>query len=456
MPEDLIAPSAGATEAEAATPAPGVDAVSEPDTSGLSKQAWLSKFNEASLTTVAEATDAAAAPVAEEAAPVAPVAPEAAEPQPVAAGPEASPEEQLAKFREGLKKSNLDPELKKVVNDAYVRDRMFREAGFSVKDAKTLQQIGFTPDRAMKLAQQFPTDEIADVTVGQAHAFQSMLGDFEANPEKFLVSLNQTNAEAAGALVDLVVDNINVIRPEKVRSMIDAWGQRLVAELERDAAAGDDEDFKEAVGLVASRLFPGRGKQTAPSGPPDPRLSAAEQRLKQYEQREEQLRQQQAQQQNQQRQQFMSDVQGTAAKMVVQEIEKVIPPNVPAEARAEFVEVIFNDVYRAATSDRTVMNQLNTLLQRAPLTPDGFNHVVSFAAKVAKGYIGPKAAQRLNKWTAGVIANQDAKTAVAAAAAQAGKAPPKVATAARPAPQLPAGKAPKTRNEWLNAFNSLT
>lgn len=453
MSEDF-APSAGVTEAEAATPAPGVDAVSEPDTSGLSKQAWLAEFNKTSLTTVAEATEAAAEeppavePPAVADAPVAAAAPPA--------GPEASPEEQLAKFREGLKKSNLDPELKKVVNDAYVRDRMFREAGFSVKDAKTLQQIGFTPDRAMKLAQQFPTDEIADVTVGQAHAFQSMLGDFESDPEKFLISLGQTNSDAARGLISLVVDNMHLVAPDKLNAMTHAWGARLVAELERDAAAGDDEDFREAVSIVASRLFPGRGKQAAPSGPPDPRLSAAEQRLKQYEQREEQFRQQQAQQQSQQRQQFVSDVQGTAAKMIVQSIEKIIPPNVPAEARAEFVEVIFNDVYRAATSDRTVMNQLNTLLQRAPLTPDGFNHVVSFAAKVANGYIGPKAAQRLNKWTAGVIANQDARTATAAAAAQAGKAPPKVATAARPAPVLPAGKTPKTRNEWLNTFNSLT
>lgn len=452
MSEMELAPSAGATEVDAAVaPAPGAETA---DTSGLSKQGWLAEFNKAvSEGTKDEEPPAAEAPAEPESEPIA-----AAPVAPPTAGAEASPEEQLAKFRDGLKKSNLDSELKKVVNDAYVRDRAFREAGFTVKDAKTLHQIGFTPDRAMRLQEQFPTDEIADVTVGQAHAFQSIMNDFSSDPQRFLLGLADTNQDAAQALIDLVVDNITDVRPQKYRAMYDTFAQRLVSELEKDAAVTEDEDYKEAVGIITKRLFPNRGAQRAP-GPPDPRLSAAEQELARYKQREDQARQQQMQQQGQFRQQFAADVQTTAARAVTQAIEQIIPANVPAEAKAELVEAIFGDVYRAATADRTVMSQLNALLQRAPLTQEGFNQAVGFGLKVAKGYIGPKAVQRLSKWTNGVITQQEARATVAATAAAASKLPPKVTTAAKPAPAVPTtpqGKAPRTRNEWLAALNSLT
>ncbi len=351
-PEVAAAPTPGVA---APTPAPVKPAAKPTAEEALAK--FDAEFDALASDTKAEIAEPKAEPQAEP------------DPAPEA---EAKPDEPNAEWEEGIVPPSPEDSLPnderaalKAIKDPKLR-RQFARAHYLVKG---YERAGMRLSDISRYIAAAPTPEILDERIQRASQLDAFVEAFEtAKPENtFQVAevLRQTSPEGWTGLVDAIIDNLPVVRPQKMREVGNKFARAFVsnmraqAEKDGDLVLADHADgLEEFLKLKAGATGGARRDETRQDPDVQRRLEEADEITRREKQRE-------AESASQAYQAFNGAVVSTATTQGVSFIKDWIEENCEAysnEAKAELFDRFAGSTLEQVRSNPHVAKTLQRLI----------------------------------------------------------------------------------------------
>lgn len=358
----------------------GASAAEQPEapseSEGLATDDWGTLFDEPP----AETPPATAA--TPEPAPGQEPPPETPAAAPTAPVPETA-EQKAEKVRAALKSTNLDPNLKGVLADAYYRDRFYAERGYTPDVVRELNESGVTPEGMVKRIHLHHTIEDAEEDAQLASTMREIRDDFAENPAAMVEKLRTTDTGLFNNFLGAVVAALPTQAPELYQRAASGIVWTALSQLEQDAQAGGDADGLASVEWAKSKLFGEGAKAPMAAQPQQEHPAQAElQRLRQEQQRLA----------SQQRESFETQLRDEGGKALHAEITKRLEATgstaFTKEALGKMASEVFWSVADAMKGNRTFMATMKRFVGGpGPLTRDRYQQAYRYAFEHAKTLI---------------------------------------------------------------------
>ena len=262
----------------------------------------------------------------------------------------------------------LNKEQARVFRGAFFRDAQFKQYGFKPGDAKLYKESGFTPDRARKTLERFPTAEDEEIADNLAASAQEFVSDFTTNQERFLQNLYQLNPDAFAQVVKLAAPIAPKLDPIATRASAQATYEKNIRwhfqQMRENAKRSGREDLAAAADLAEIDAFGAIG--TGDGAPPtsgDPELDRQREELRLEKKR---LADEQRRMADGEQAQFNSTVVGAARNDMLAEITKTLdalnPSGFSQAARKRVVSETFAALERAMAGNPRRRNEIQAVL----------------------------------------------------------------------------------------------
>lgn len=262
----------------------------------------------------------------------------------------------------------LNRDQARVFRGAFFRDAQFKQYGFKPQDAKLYKETGFTPDRARKTLERFPTAEDEEIADNLAASAQEFVADFTTNPERFLQNLYQLNPDAFASVVKVAAPIAPKLDPVAARAQAQRTYEDNIRwhfkQMRENAQRMGREDLAAAADLAEIDAFGAVGTGSAPaptSGDPELDRQREELRLEKKRLADEQRRMADGEQA-----QFNGVVVGAARNDMLAEITKTLdainPSGFSQAARKRVVNETFAALERAMAGNPRRRNEIQAAL----------------------------------------------------------------------------------------------
>jgi hypothetical protein len=304
---------------------------------------------------------------------------------------------------EALKKSNLDPVLKKALRGAAFRDQQYKDAGFTPEDARTLKTAGFTRDRALRTAERLPTEEIELEVISAAGAFHAMQDDISTNPDGFVDQLQgwaSNNPAVAPSVGRLLSKAHEVVEKQNAQAFAQKRWQASIKGLINGLRKNAQTDNDEVLAAIADRLEQEVGaKDWTPQGKTvDPDVERELTDLRRAKQQAE-LERQQAQVNGYNA--FREHIYGTARQAVgnaiVKRLEAVVPSNFNPHLRRRIAQETFNRVEGQFFSNDNLVRTVEGQIRTGRRDQTHVKSVLSYIDKSVDPYISMRLQEVINE-----------------------------------------------------------